>query len=51
MYVLLVMVGSSGKKCLVINLRYVNAFLHIEKFKYEDMRTALMLLILSVPLT
>ena len=41
---LLVVVGSTGKKRLVINLRYVNAFLRIEKFKYEDMRTALMLL-------
>ena len=41
---LLVVVGSTGKKRLVINLRYVNAFLRIEKFKYEDTRTALMLL-------
>ena len=30
-----------GKKCLIINLNY---FLWKEKFKYEDMRTALMLM-------
>ena len=41
---LLVVVNNSGKKRLVINLRYVNLFLWKEKFKYEDMRTALMLL-------
>ena len=41
---LLVVSGSSGKKRLVINLRYVNLFLQKIKFKYEDMRTALMLL-------
>ena len=40
---LLVALSSSGKKRLVINLRYVNSFLHKEKFKYEDMRTALTL--------
>ena len=38
------LVGNSGKKRLVINLRYVNLFLHKEKFKYEDMKTALLLL-------
>ena len=41
---LLVVVGNSGKKHLVINLRYVNYFLWKEKFKYEDMKTALMLM-------
>ena len=41
---LLVVTGSSGKLCLVINLRYLNKFLQTQKFKYEDMRTALMLL-------
>ena len=41
---LLVVVGNSGKKRLVINLRYVNLFLRKEKFKYEDMKTALLLL-------
>ena len=41
---LLVVVNNSGKKRLVINLRYVNLFLWKEKLKYEDMRTALMLL-------
>lgn len=40
---LLVVVGGTGKRRLVINLRYVNQFLQKEKFKYEDMRTALML--------
>ena len=38
---LLVVVSNSGKKRLVINLRYLNLFLWKEKFKYEDMRTAL----------
>ena len=41
---LLVVIGSSGKKRLVINLRYVNKFLQKFKFKYEDTKTALMLL-------
>lgn len=40
---LLVVISRSGKKRLVINLRYVNQFLQKEKFKYEDMRTAMML--------
>ena len=40
---LLVVVGSSGKKRLVINLHYLNRFLKREKFKYEDIRTALAL--------
>ena len=38
---LLVVVGKSGKKRMVINLHYVNLFLRKEVFKYEDMRTAL----------
>ena len=41
---LLVVVSNSGKKRLVINLRYINYFLWKEKFKYEDMRTVLLLL-------
>ena len=40
--------ASSGrevrKKRLVINLRYVNAFLQKQRFKYEDSRTALSLI-------
>lgn len=39
---LVVVVSRAGKKRLVINLRYVNRFLSHTKFKYEDMRTALM---------
>lgn len=39
---LIVVESSSGKKRLVINLRYLNMFLWKVKFKYEDMRTALM---------
>ena len=35
--------SRSGKKRLVINLRYINSFLATVKFKYEDMRTAMML--------
>lgn len=41
---LLVVTSSSGKKRLVINLRYVNRHLWKDKFKYEDMRTGLMFL-------
>ena len=36
--------GRTGKKHLVINLCYVNAFLQEFRFKYEDMRTALSLI-------
>ena len=39
---LLVVTSRSGKKRLVVNLRYVNQHLQIDKFKYEDMRTGLM---------
>ena len=35
--------NSSGKKRLVINLRHVNRFLWKQKFKYEDLRVAMML--------
>ena len=38
---LLVVVNSSGKKRLVINLQYLNLFLWKDSFKYEDIRTAL----------
>ena len=32
--------NSSGKLRLVLNLRYLNQFLHVLSFKYEDLRTA-----------
>ena len=35
--------SSSGKKRLVVNLRHVNQFLCKQNFKYEDLRTALLL--------
>ena len=35
--------NSSGKKRLVINLRHENRFLWKQKFKYEDLRVAMML--------
>uniref|UniRef100_A0A1X7UTU3 CCHC-type domain-containing protein n=1 Tax=Amphimedon queenslandica TaxID=400682 RepID=A0A1X7UTU3_AMPQE len=38
---LLVVTSRSGKQRLVINLRYINKFLWKDKFKYEDMHTAL----------
>ena len=41
---LLVVVGRLGKKRLVINLRYVNAFVQKQRFKYEDSRPALSLI-------
>jgi len=31
---------SEGKLYLVLNLKYLNSFLHIISFKYEDLRTA-----------
>ena len=37
---LLVVSNSTGKLRLVLNLRYVNQFLHVTKFKYEDLRVA-----------
>ena len=39
-----VVVGSTGKKRLVINLRYLNQYLMQKKFKYEDIKTALTLM-------
>ena len=36
-----VVVGTSGKKRLVINLRYLNQFLRKDQFKYEDLKTAM----------
>jgi len=35
--------NSQGKLHLVLNLRYLNQFLWIDKFKYEDLRTAMQL--------
>ena len=32
--------NSSGKLRLVLNLRYLNQFLHVVSFKYEDLRIA-----------
>ena len=36
-------VDGHGKERLVINLRHLNSFLWKQKFKYEDLRTALLL--------
>ena len=38
-----VVVGSGAKKRLVINLRHLNTFLWKQKFKYEDLRVAMLL--------
>jgi len=38
-----VVTNSSGKKCLVIDLRYLNGYLLKEKFKYEDLRLAMLM--------
>ena len=35
--------SGSGKKRLVVNLRHLNKFLWKQKFKYEDLRTAMLL--------
>ena len=35
--------SASGKKRLVLNLRHVNKFLCKQKFKYEDLRVAMLL--------
>ena len=35
--------SSFGKKRLVVNLSYANQFLCKQKFKYEDLRTALLM--------
>ena len=36
--------NAEGNQCLVINLRYVNQFLKMDSFKYEDLRTLLSIL-------
>ena len=38
-----VVINDSGKKRLVINLRYLNRYLWKEHFKYEDLRTVMQL--------
>ena len=38
---LLVVTSRSGKQRLVVNLRYINRFLWKDKFKYEDIHTAM----------
>ncbi|KAL5506358.1 hypothetical protein EMCRGX_G007980 [Ephydatia muelleri] len=38
-----VVTNGVGKKRLVVNLRHVNGFLWKQKFKYEDLRVAMML--------
>ena len=35
--------NSVGKLCLILNLWYVNQFLHVTKFKYEDLRVAVLM--------
>ena len=40
---LLVVTNTEGKLRLVLNLRYLNQFLHKLKFKYEDIRVALLM--------
>jgi len=35
--------NSAGKLRLVLNLRYLNQFIHTVKFKYKDLRTAALL--------
>ena len=35
--------NSGNKQRLVINLRYLNGYLQKDKFKYEDLRTAMLL--------
>ena len=39
-----VVVNSAGKKRLVVNLPHVNKFLCKQRFKYEDLRVAMLLL-------
>ena len=38
-----VVTNGVGKKRLVVNLRHVNGFLWKQKFKYEDLRVAMMM--------
>ena len=40
---LLVVTNTEGKKRLVVNLNFLNQYLLKEKFKYEDLRTAMLL--------
>ena len=40
---LYVVTNGVGKKQLVVNLRHVNGFLWKQKFKYEDLRVAIMM--------
>ena len=40
---LFVVTNTEGKKRLVVNLRFLNQYLLKEKFKYEDLRTAMLL--------
>ena len=40
---LYVVTNGVGKKLLVVNLRHVNGFLWKQKFKYEDLRVAIMM--------
>ena len=35
-----VMGNLQGKLCLVLNLKYLNQFLHVWSFKYEDLHIA-----------
>ena len=35
--------NSVGKLCLVLNLRYLNQYLHVITLKYEDLRVATLL--------
>jgi len=34
-----VVANATGKLCLVLNLKYLNNYLHVIGFKYEDLRT------------
>ena len=38
-----VVANDEGKLCLVLNLRYLNNFLHKVNFKYEDLKVALLM--------
>ena len=38
-----VVVNGAGKRRLVVNLRHVNHYLKVQKFKYEDLRVAMLL--------
>ena len=40
-----VVVGPADKKRLVLNLKYLNQFLRKDKFKYEDMKTVMQMLV------